>query len=90
MKTKHTKGEWFVSGGRQIVSMPSQCKISNSVSGWNIEEQKANCKLIAAAPELLEALNELNNLIERIDMRSKHDPYPQQIKAIEIIKKAIE
>lgn len=55
MKTKHTKGEWFVSGGSQIVSMPSQCKITNHVSGRNEEESEANIKLISAAPELLEA-----------------------------------
>jgi hypothetical protein len=56
METKHTKGEWFVSNEDQIVSMPSQCKIANRISGWNYEEAKANAKLIASAPELLEAL----------------------------------
>lgn len=58
---KHTKGEWFVSGSDQIVSMPSQCKIANRVSGWNQEEAEANAKLIAAAPELLEVLQTIEN-----------------------------
>lgn len=51
---KHTKGEWCVSSGNQIVSMPSQCKITNNVSGWNYDESKANAKLISIAPELLQ------------------------------------
>lgn len=55
MENKFTKGEWFVSNDNQIVSMPSQCKITNRVSGWNPEEAKANAKLIAAAPDLLAA-----------------------------------
>lgn len=55
-KFKGTQGQWFVSGQTEIVSMPSQCKISNRVSGWNGEEAIANAYLIVAAPELLEAL----------------------------------
>lgn len=61
MKKKFTEGEWFVSNYDQIVAMPSQCKITNRVSGWNSEEAKANAKLIAAAPELLDALISLVN-----------------------------
>lgn len=55
MLTNFTKGDWMVSGEDQIVSMPSQCKIANRISGWNYEELKANARLIAAAPNLLEA-----------------------------------
>ena len=51
---KGTAGEWFASG-REIVSMPSQCKITNRVGGWSHEEAKANANLIAQAPDLLEA-----------------------------------
>ena len=56
METNITKGEWFVSNDNQIVSMPSQCKITNRVSGWNPEEAKANAKLMSASPNMLEAL----------------------------------
>lgn len=56
MKTTNiTKGDWAVSNGDQIVSMPSQCKIANRISGWTLEEVEANAKLMAAAPELLKA-----------------------------------
>lgn len=64
MEVKYTTGDWMISNGSEIVSMPSQCKISRSVSGWNYEEAKANAKLISAAPNLLEALQ---NLIEGFD-----------------------
>ncbi|WP_407430579.1 hypothetical protein [Arcticibacter sp.] len=56
---KGTKGEWFVSGFTEIVSMPSQTKISNSISGNSFEEAMANSILIASAPELLSLLREL-------------------------------
>jgi|DEB0MinimDraft_10_1074344.scaffolds.fasta_scaffold16653_4 hypothetical protein len=55
MESKHTKGEWFASG-TEVISIPSQVKISNQISGENYEKAKANAKLIAAAPDLLEAL----------------------------------
>ena len=63
METNITKGERFVSNDNQIVSMPSQCKITNRVSGWNPEEAKANAKLIASAPELLNTLISVLNIM---------------------------
>jgi hypothetical protein len=56
---KYTQGEWFVSGGNEIVSMPSQCKITNRVSGWNQQEAEANAQLIANAPAMFEALKSI-------------------------------
>lgn len=65
MKITHTKGEWTyrqkrgnnayeyvveVPGGKRIAEMEA-----NSLD--DVTEIKANCKLIAAAPEMLEALN---------------------------------
>ena len=64
MDFKHTKGDWFVSGSTSIVSMPSQCKIANRVSGWTYEEAKANAQLIATAPELLRALIDVRKWYE--------------------------
>lgn len=63
MEINITKGEWFISNDNQIVSMPSQCKITNRVSGWNPEEAKANAKLIASAPDLLNALIGVLNIM---------------------------
>jgi len=61
---KYTEGEWFVSGGNEIVSMPSQCKITNRVSGWNQQESEANAQLIANAPAMFEALNHITHISE--------------------------
>lgn len=61
MEKKFTTGDWFVSGSTEVVSMPAQCKITNSVSGNNYEESKANAKLIAAAPDMFEALESIVN-----------------------------
>ena len=87
METNITKGEWFVSNDNQIVSMPSQCKITNRVSGWNPEEAKANAKLIAASPELLYALIALVN---GCLSDSESDKVVSLRKAKQIIKKATE
>ena len=53
-----------------------------------IEEAMANEKLFEIATEMYNMICELNELIERIDMRSSYDPYPIQLKAKELIKKA--
>lgn len=71
MKTKHTKGEW------KLMERPSN--ISNSIGVEsngerhtrledytnNKDEAAANAKLIAAAPELLEALMNLTNTCQK-------------------------
>lgn len=68
MKIKHTPGKWAVSnhmdnGDLVIRDKDEQiiCNIDCDRSAFNISdnEAKANAKLIAAAPELLEALTEL-------------------------------
>lgn len=68
--SKHTPGNWFVldlreheeqierltvSNGEHVV-----CRIENTVRGGPIDEQDvANARLISAAPELLEILQDL-------------------------------
>ena len=87
METKHTKGEWFVSNDDQIVSMPSQCKIANRVSGCNYEEAKANAKLISSAPELLKACLEAKSMYEaqgiNVESRIGGEQYKNLLNAIE-------
>jgi len=64
METKHTKGEWYVNPRASLNVKCGEKTIascSSSQSGENLEEEQANAKLIAAAPELLEALIKLND-----------------------------
>jgi hypothetical protein len=70
MKTKHTKGEWTVTPNGEWVGTLGKgkapiCKITNGF--LEPTEAKANAKLIAAAPELLNALSFLLNDLDRND-----------------------
>lgn len=60
----HTKGPWVISGGGSLhLSVLSQDDEQTIADVWFIrrdpEEGNANARLIAAAPELLEALRQL-------------------------------
>lgn len=72
METKHTKKEWIRQGntifcigektlnsGKKVDANLFSCQVSNDNMLLNEEELLANAKLIAAAPELLEALIKL-------------------------------
>jgi hypothetical protein len=56
MNTPHTPGPWIKEGGTvcQVDTLQTICK----TSGKDEAAQSANARLIAAAPELLEALQE--------------------------------
>ena len=69
---KHTPGPWIIREGdfgesefvitteaRQELGIVSICEINVYFDGDIGAEQKANARLIAAAPELLAALNEI-------------------------------
>ena len=53
---KHTKGPWRLSGKviRGIEIENKDCIIAMTIMCANIEEERANAHLIAAAPELLD------------------------------------
>lgn len=74
MNAKHTPGPWMrghdesgrdfevrASNGRKIVAMRVDENRAKSISEWGQckKENEANARLIAAAPELLEALREM-------------------------------
>lgn len=72
METKHTKGEWSVDGLNTtsvITNINGYTKVCDchlaGITGNDalqfLEENKANAKLIASAPDLLEALISLMN-----------------------------
>jgi hypothetical protein len=80
---KHTPGPWFFSGKNpdcevRYVSLcidePFMAEIATLYHGEG-EEQEANARLIAAAPEMLEALMALN------DLRGAWSPPDDVIKA---------
>ena len=77
MKTKHTKGQWIIKSTKDTNSLYSmiysgevriaEVKSFGKDSKFNdatYEEKEANAKLIAAAPDMLEALIMLNNYIK--------------------------
>lgn len=91
--TKHTPGPWINTKeqGKLFGSFNAVNDEANKVTiaivyGSNIEEAEANAKLIAASPDLLEALDELLNC----DYTSGTHLYTAQLKAKAAIKKAIE
>ena len=73
MNFKGTKGKWYYSGekyftieskheGQEIMISPTIATVNTAF--FDITESEANAKLIAAAPELLEALQSIFNMSE--------------------------
>ncbi len=66
MEKTHTKGDWSILDTMEIVAMPSQTKIgrldfiSETDLAQGAPEMLANGKLMAAAPDLLKALQDIN------------------------------
>lgn len=67
MDTKHTPGPWHVTGKHaecevRYVGVDTSDRHSQQIAtlyGFGGEQQEANARLIAAAPELLEAIQEI-------------------------------
>ena len=75
--SKHTQGPWHTAGeqGVQIRSAKDQIAKVWTMRG---NEWKANARLIAAAPELLEALQEVVPLLETV-LAITNDPQPGSV-----------
>tara|TARA_R110000868_G_scaffold26537_4_gene102052 strand:- start:104 stop:403 length:300 start_codon:yes stop_codon:yes gene_type:complete len=72
MTDKHTPGPWTIfdgahpgidGGGLSIVVYGKEDEPLYGVQGWNAGEALANARLIAAAPDLLEALQQLGGIL---------------------------
>ena len=62
MNTKHTPAPWKIFRQDEdliIINESSRPSIADITGGNGLEEDEANAKLIAAAPELLEALKQI-------------------------------
>ena len=78
-EVKHTPRPWKIEG-RSILGRcftGTYCNICDKVRGGSPEQAEANARLIAAAPELLEALREVVALSDR-----KHDAWDKAKAAI--------
>lgn len=93
METKFTKGEWKVGEGIASVECGNDfiATCHHITEQWITEEQAiANAKLIAAAPDLLEALQEYVWMQEGNISKVTTMPSERLIKAKQAIKKATE
>lgn len=94
MKTKHTKGKW-IARDLQIKDINGGI-IANvdPIFALAIDENVANAKLIASAPELLELLIELHEKtlykLSEKDFRDNRQPHELFDRIEAVIKKATE
>lgn len=74
METTHTPGPWGLRhSGKTVVSLPHTSPEAREVIACSIENT-ANARLIAAAPELLDALRETRGTLELLaeEMRKRN------------------
>lgn len=74
MKTQHTEGNWHSHDGQIYPEQTGKTLALIPYFDKENEEQQANAKLIAAAPELLEALQQAVKEMEQIN-----NIYPERV-----------
>jgi len=90
---KHTPGPWKIAegidghGNITIFSLSDAEKTPATVYGDTIEQQDANAKLIAAAPDLLEACQKMSDLLGigkdyGRDLKQEHEAWLASKRAI--------
>ena len=105
METKHTKGKWAVSSQKILNTVKNELENidfemaavdtdGHYASIWCFSEHKeqaiANAKLIAAAPELLEALESIADILKWMPEHLTDSGKEQLQKAFDVIEKATE
>lgn len=76
MKAKHTSGQWAADGRHVRIPVYNEqagCELLTLMLEKEEGEAKANAKLIAAAPELLRALEDLTSQINLSSLNIKKD-----------------
>ncbi len=96
---KHAKGEWVYIPEDQMVLMKNDySKLICQMRGWGWIQQEfdnpelvqdANGKLISAAPDLLEALIEVNKMLDEIPTCSSYRPTEDHKQTLNKITNAI-
>lgn len=72
--TKHTPGPWFVAtsmSGKMAIAQKEDMYSVALIEKWRAEHE-ANAKLIAAAPELLEALQSVLPYLKAVGTSGNH------------------
>jgi len=93
MKTEHTKGEWYAKDGQIYPTETGKTLAVIPYFNKEDKEQDANQKLIAAAPDLLQALDNLiDTLAEQLteDAKENEDIIDAIREAANAIQKATE
>jgi len=92
MNTKHTQGEWKTTGldiRHKNTSLILATVYPHLHANQSREEAEANAKLIAAAPELLEALIKCHSIFSELDSWGDYDKDALE-QAAKVIAKATE
>lgn len=89
---KGTRGKWDLIGTNDIKvdGVLIACALGSYVRGEyeHTDECKANAKLIASAPEMLEMLEETFNLMDKLQMPTEFEIAQLRNKLFKLIKKA--